>query len=277
MKLTVIVVLYNLKVEKSKTVQTLMKSSLFQSKYRNDVQFIIYDNSLERQNLDRKITNDVNISYKHDKRNLGIATAYNYAWEQAKKHSEWLLLLDHDTEITEEFATKLMTLNGDWKGIGAIVPKIEFNGTHISPVFSKSLRPLKTEPPSIGIQEEPVMAINSGSLINMDFLNQIGGFNVQFPLDYLDHWIFYELYRKGWKVYIQDITLNHDLSVMDYNSISLNRYKSILDSEVLFYSTYKKELQKEYKQQLLKRLLKQLVVVKNKRLALYTFSKLLKL
>ena len=46
------------------------------------------------------------------------------------------------------------------------------------------------ERPVEGVQNKAVMAINSGSLIKVSFLTEIGGFNGQFPLDYLDHWLF---------------------------------------------------------------------------------------
>jgi hypothetical protein len=121
------------------------------------------------------------------------------------------------------------------------------------------------------------MAINSGAVIRVAFLKEIGGFNEEFPLDYLDHWLFYEIYAKNYKTFVLDIYLHHDLSVMDYNSISLTRYKSILHSEFTFYKKYKRELFPEYRKQLFKRLLKQIITVKNKKIALYTLRMILSL
>ena len=74
----------------------------------------------------------------------------------------------------------------------------------VSPVFANILRPLKSEKPESGIQHTPVMAINSGAFIRVSFLDEIGGFNNQFPLDFLDHWLFHEIYANGKKVWVLD-------------------------------------------------------------------------
>jgi hypothetical protein len=115
------------------------------------------------------------------------------------------------------------------------------------------------------------MAINSGSLIRVSFLEKIKGFNNDFPLDYLDHWLFHEIFSNDYKVMVMESSLNHDLSVMNYENVSMNRYRSILDSEIRYYKNYKKELLPAYRIQLMKRLAKQLLLVKNKKIAAYTF------
>lgn len=276
MRLTVIVVLYKLKAEQSKTVKALLNSSLYEQAKNGNAQIILYDNSPEKQDL--HFVENANISYVHDNRNLGIAVAYNYGWQQARENnSDWLLLLDHDTALTEEYVQRISEHKVTEFNLGAVMPRITCNGTMISPVFSDSLSPLKVKSPKIGVQLVPVMAINSGSLISVEFLNQVGGFNEQFPLDYLDHWLFYKIYQQGWKSEVIDVTLEHDLSVMNYNQISLHRYMSILDSEILFYKKFKTELYKQYKRQLMKRVVKQVIMVKNKQIALYTIKKLLNL
>ena len=117
------------------------------------------------------------------------------------------------------------------------------------------------------------MAINSGALIRVEFLNIIGGFNEDFPLDYLDHWLFHEIYENGYKVRLLDLTLEHELSVMDYSRVSLARYQSILESEIKFFKNYQQDLYKAYRIQLAKRFLKQVLTVKNKKIALYTLRR----
>lgn len=275
MNTTIVMVLYNQKLEQSRTFQTLLKT-LFKSDIpRNKFQMIVYDNSPECQDIPKEYA-DL-LMYKHDSRNLGIATAYNYAWRTAKKNnSEWLLLLDHDTEITQPYIDVMFSLEGvDRAQIATVVPKVTCNEVMISPVFSGTLQPLKDARPGTGVQENPIMAINSGSVVNMEFLNQIGGFNEEFPLDYLDHWLFYKVYEQGYKVLVLDVTLEHELSVMNYDTVSLQRYRSILASELHFYKHYKKSVLKQYKRQLLLRTAKQLVFVKNKKIALHTLRQLL--
>ncbi|SDM70187.1 glycosyltransferase [Bacillus sp. OK048] len=276
MKMTMVVVFYRQKPEESKTVQTLKHTLLVNKDCLNEIEMIFYDNSPESQAISPSDYEGIHISYVHDPRNLGIAPAYNHAWTVAKENgSKWLLLLDHDTELTEDYFKQVLNLPELDRDVAAVVPKIVSENTMISPVFSHSLRPLQGERPTAGLQKQPVMAINSGSLISVPFLNEINGFNESFPLDYLDHWLFFEIYNHERMVWLVDVSLEHELSVMDYSRVSLKRYQSILDSEMNFYKKYKRDIYSSYRVQLVKRLLKQVVTVKNKKIAMYTFKRLL--
>ncbi|NMD68812.1 glycosyltransferase [Bacillus sp. DNRA2] len=272
MNTTIVMVVYKLKISESKTYQSL-KSILHKKSFSN-LSVIIYDNSPDAQSIPEQIEN-VNVIYKHDPRNIGIVTAYNFAFHYAKENgSDWLLLLDHDTALTEEYFNCLVSLNSINKDVAAVVPMITSESALISPVFSDRLRPLQGNKPVAGIQNTSVMAINSGALLKISFLTEISGFNEQFPLDYLDHWLFHQIYENGYKVMILDTVIAHELSVMDYANVSLKRYQSILDSEIRFYKEYKKDLLPAYKRQLIKRLLKQMLLVKNKKIAAYTLRRL---
>jgi GT2 family glycosyltransferase len=275
MKKTIVVVLYKQELENCKTFKTLKETLFTNELLLKDIELIIYDNSPVEQKINDQQYKNINMKYKHDGRNLGIATAYNYAWSIAKNNgSEWLLLFDHDTEVTDEYIKQVLDLNERDESVAGVVPKINSAHTMISPVYSDTLRPLQNKRPGEGIQVEPVMAINSGAMIRVSFINQIGGFNTNFPLDYLDHWLFYEIYAKGYKVRVLNVYLEHELSVMDYNTVSLERYKSIIDSEVNFYRSFKKELYNSFRIHLGKRFLKQILTVKNKQIAMYTLTKL---
>lgn len=276
MKITIVVVLYKLKPEDSKTFQALKQTLFLQKEQLNDIEIILYDNSPEINEFDYTEYEGIHISYHHDPRNFGIVTAYNFAWDYANSNgSKWLLLLDHDTELTTEYINEVISITALPKEVMAIVPKIRDGEKIISPMYSHSLRPLKEEIPLAGIQEQPVTALNSGTLIQVSFINEIGGFNTSFPLDFLDHWMFFEIYANGYKVMVLDITLEHELSVMDYRRVTLERYKSILTSEFNYYQNYKKELYSQFRLQLAKRFFKQILTVNNKKIAFYTLRMLL--
>jgi glycosyltransferase involved in cell wall biosynthesis len=275
METTIVIVVYKTLIEHSKTFRSFKEAIGGKNGLLEDISLVIYDNSPEEQYVDKLQIEGLEVTYKHDPRNLGIATAYNYAWSIAVGNgSKWLLLLDHDTELTISYVDQILNLPEFPSEVAAIVPKIISENKIISPVYSHSLRPLQEKRPLKGLQELPVMAINSGSIISMNFLNEVEGFNEKFPLDYLDHWLFYEIYATCRKVWLLDVTLEHELSVMDYSRVSLQRYQSILDSEIYFYKDYKKDLYPSYRMQLVKRLLKQLLVVKNKKIAMYTLKRL---
>lgn len=275
MRVTIVVVFYKQRIEESKTFSTLKQTLFKENRFLKDIEIILYDNSPEKQEFSPLPYEGVDVSYVHDPRNLGIGTAYNHAWKAAQDQgSEWLLLLDHDTELAQPYINEILQLPEYGEEIAAVVPIVFCDKQMISPVFSDSLRPLQEKRPNAGLQEKPVMAINSGALLRVRFLNEIGGFNQDFPLDYLDHWLFYEIYERGNKVWLLDAALEHELSVMDYSRVSLARYKSIIESEIKFYKNYKQELFQAYKIQLAKRFLKQIITVKDKRIAFCTLSRL---
>ncbi|KIO66311.1 hypothetical protein B4064_2274 [Caldibacillus thermoamylovorans] len=278
MYITAVVVLYKESITSSKSCSSLGEILLNNDDYRKQMNIVIYDNSPDPHELPANFSK-LDIEYVHDPRNLGISTAYNYGLKVANEYkSEWLLLLDHDTKLTKNFIDKILNSDNLNANIGAIVPVVGCNNDIISPVFSNTLQPLKVERPSIGIhKEEPIMAINSGSLINLSFLKEINGFNNEFPLDYLDHWLFYMIFDRGYCVQVIDEKIEHDLSVMDYSKVSLERYKIIANAERNFYQKYKTSMFNSYKKQLIKRLLKQILLVKNKKIALYTLRMLLSL
>lgn len=275
MKVTIIVVIYKQKIEECKTFQTLKKTLFLSNRNSENVNIIIYDNSPEKQEFSPDHYKGIRLSYFHDSRNKGVTTAYNYAYSLAvENESEWLLLLDHDTELTSEYVEQIMSIELKDLNIAAVVPKINSANQMISPVYSNSLRPLQGKKPNVGIQKDPVMAINSGSLVRVLFLNEIRGFNEEFPLDYLDHWLFHEIYMRGYQVWLLNVSLEHELSVMDYSRVSLKRYQSILESENKYYRYYQPDLYQHYRAQLAKRFIKQLLIVKNKKIALYTLFRL---
>nr|WP_295972277.1 glycosyltransferase [uncultured Bacillus sp.] len=278
MNITMVMVLYKQKPEESVTFQTLKQTLFNKGQSCSEIALVLYDNSPEKQLFSPLDYEGIHISYFHDARNLGIAEAYNFALSAAVENgSKWLLLLDHDTELTDAYIDHVLHLPEIPDDVAAVVPKINCENTMISPVYSHTLRPLTEMRPRLGLQEKPVMAINSGSLIKVSFLNELGSFNTEFSLDYLDHWLFFEIYRKGFKVLLLDITLEHELSVMDYERVSLDRYKNILDSEINFYKNYKKDLFSSYRTQLAKRFLKQILTVSNKKIAMHTLKKLVSL
>jgi GT2 family glycosyltransferase len=278
MKTTIVIVVYKAKLEESNTFKSLLAVLSKEQSLLKDITLVIYDNSPEKQKMP---VNDpqLSISYLHDPRNLGISTAYNFAYKLGLENkSKWLLLLDHDTTLNEQYVNAILNFDtSNQDQIAAVVPRIISNNIVISPVMCDTLLPLLEERPTPGIQNKPVMAINSGSLIRIDFLKEIGGFTEEFPLDYLDHWLFYKIYQCGYKTLMLDVELEHDLSVMDFGRISITRYRSILDSEIKFYKNYRVDLIHGYKKLLAKRFLIQALKERKLKIAAYTLRRLISL
>ncbi|MDH6364552.1 glycosyltransferase involved in cell wall biosynthesis [Enterococcus sp. PF1-24] len=267
-KITLILVIYQEKI-----AQLPIFSLLTAIANQNRFQVILYDNSPTAQ---ENPLSAENITYFHDASNPGLAKAYNYGWHKAQaNHSNALLLLDDDTEISLNYLEKLMKieLTAD---LGAIVPLIFAEETQISPVAAEDYISSNHQNLSAGKTSQRLMAINSGACIPLAVLNQIGGFNEAFPLDFLDHWFFWRLYQEKLAVEILDEKLQHQLSVLDYQQVSPQRYLSIVMAENLYYREYETTLQKRHRQQLFLRLLKQFLLVKNRKIWRITWQELTK-
>lgn len=266
--LVVVLVLYQKKLKD--TPNYLMFKDLL--KKNNCFKLFIYDNSLEKQ--EDELMNLGNVIYIHDKTNPGIAVAYNYAKQYLKEiDANWLLLLDHDTRLPEDYISKIFSLK-ESDEVAAYVPIVRVGDKQISPVYSSSYIGSKSQHPTLGLTAVPIMAINSGTILTAKTLSDIQLFSLDFPLDFLDHWLFWKLAQDGKKIMIMDETLEHDLSVLDYSTMTNQRYDSILSSETIFYSKYDKKNLEAYKRNLILRCLKQFFFVKNRQIWRRTYSEL---
>jgi GT2 family glycosyltransferase len=240
MNITAVVVLYQLLPDQSPTIASLVRSYARIRGNGPGLKLLVYDNSPRPQTLNLSLSFEHR--YVHDSLNGGLAAAYNCALDSDPGgESQWLLLLDQDSTLPDDFLEevfKALNLIGMDEGVAAVVPKILQRDRPISPALVKGgrVRPLKAPP--AGISRENLTAINSGALGRKTFLAEIGGFNRQFRLDYLDHWLFSEIGRRGKKVYVTGAVVVHDLSVGNEGPVSAGRYLSILRSETLFYREY---------------------------------------
>lgn len=253
----IVVVLYGVNYQESTTVNSL-KHLLSQNSYPELAQIILFDNSSKAfypSDLPTQFT------YVHSEENVGLAKAYNYALILSRGEIDWLMTFDQDTIVTAEYlAAMIKTQKQVSAEVVAIAPIVQSNAQQISPVASNTLRPLKEnriEPDQIYKQD--IMVINSGTVVKVAFLNQINGYNNEFPLDYLDHWLSWKIFAENKKIKIINTDLQHDLSVLDYQQVSLSRFQSILKAETIYFSKYQKKLAKTYARQLLLRVMKHLI------------------
>jgi hypothetical protein len=240
-----VIVLYKLLPSESATVTTLQASMANLRSGQGAIRVLLYDNTPGKRDPgplpDR-------VEYESAGHNAGLAVAYNRALNVAQSHGcSWLLLLDQDTALLCDFLGSLLKQVGEYEGdssVAALVPMVRSGDVVISPK-RVGFFGLEALPDSChGIQDMEVMSINSGSVIRCDFVRSVGGFNRSFWLDYLDHWLFRQIYATGRKVAIWNCTIEHSLSVQDYRrNIRIERYRSILAGESTFITTYKPKVQ----------------------------------
>ncbi|WP_421000465.1 glycosyltransferase [Carnobacterium maltaromaticum] len=274
MNYTIVMVLYEQTLEDSKTFQSLIRY-LPVYKNNNNITLLVFDNSVNLVNkVDKK---DIDYIYIKNEGNIGLAKSYNQATKYANlMKSEWMLLLDQDTELSKEYFETIFNIKKIPSTVVSCIPQIISNNKIISPILSVGLPKLQNELMEPGTYQD-LMAINSASLLKISFLNEIDGFNEEFSLDYLDHWLYLEINKRKKSIQVLDVVIKHELSVMDYNSISVERYQSILNSESNFYTNYSDLPNKVYKNRLILRSFKQFIKVKNKKIAMLTLKKYRKL
>ncbi|MFR3686117.1 MAG: glycosyltransferase [Enterococcus sp.] len=254
----VVIVLYNMTFSESPTIMSL--NELLASGAFPEIQkVLIFDNSessTRPEGLDKRFV------YHHSKANVGLAKAYNYALKNSNDNSEWLVTLDQDTTLTKAYLNELILNSSKLsERVVAIAPIIQDNEQQISPVRSDTLRPIHSElPQGDQVYSKNIMIINSGTALRIKFLNEIDGYNLLFPLDYLDHWLCWRIFVEEKQINILSNELQHTLSVLDYaNHMNLYRYQAILSAEKCYYSLYNTQLLPQYRRQLLLRGCKQIL------------------
>lgn len=238
-----VLVIYNRSIEESETFRSLLRNYAHTPDAFRGVKLLIYDNSAQAHEV--AVPVPFEWEYVHDEGNRGLAVAYNRGWKEAVRTScRWLLLLDQDSSLPDEF---MQTLAGDVAGVdsdsrvAAVVPKMRSGRSIFSPArvrYGGIIKPIDRQHEGICLFDN-AYAIGSGCTIRVAFLTAIGGFNETFWLDCLDRWLFLMIGRRGGRVYVSRSIVEHELSVMDYDGLMTEeRYRSILEYEAFFMESY---------------------------------------
>jgi glycosyltransferase involved in cell wall biosynthesis len=236
---TVVIVLYRMEPARSPAFQSVMAARTMLDANLGDVHVLLWDNSPAAS-----VGPDLpeGVVYFPDISNSGLATAYNRAIEWAsQKRSEWLLTLDQDTAVPDDFFVKMAAAawaSTRYAGIGAIVPQIAAGGRQLSPnYFQFGAIPRWYRTGYVGVPKESVFAFNSGAMLKVAALKQVGGYDPRFWLDDSDAMIFSKLHEHGKRVYVAgDIQVEHEFSMKDMQKrMSPERYRNALFAETAFW------------------------------------------
>ncbi|MEQ3591004.1 glycosyltransferase [Bacillus albus] len=219
-----IIVIYNRKITDAPTYNEMKKIAAMRKGLFEKV--FIFDNSIDEEvrewNKELVISqNDKTMQYITENKNIGLAEAYNSILTRINKESpkknNWFLVTDQDTDITLEFLTAFSENIHDNPSIGAYVPRIFGKSHMISPLkVNRTFWGDSFDLPSVepkGFLNDRHTAINSCSIFNVNALNKIGGFSEKFPIDYLDHHTYHQLWKNQYSCYCLDVEIKHDLSL----------------------------------------------------------------
>lgn len=237
--LLAVIVLYKMRLEDSIALRTLREAAHTLSAPLS-LQILVYDNSPAMQI--GEFPQD--LLYIRSEQNLGLAAAYNEACRIAREiPADWLLTLDQDTTIPPHFLSKLAPIldriAGDAR-VAAVVPRLVEGERTLSPhwfacdIFRRLFPTAFT-----GIPERSVYAFNSGSTFRVTALEQIGGYNELFWLDYSDAYLFRQFHFHGFRMFVAgDLILQHELSVLNASTrMSDARFQNIVEAGCAFFDT----------------------------------------
>lgn len=236
-----VVVLYKVAPEDSAALAGLLGALAQDRATANAVRLLVYDNSPQAQNWQPPA--NVHALYIHDIANGGLLAAYQRALIEAQQNgAPWLLLLDDDTQVTDDFMQMQLQMTSELAArpdIAAVVPRLRSGGIVRSPHgpvgWRQSPLPLHRDGPA------PVgaTAFNSGAMLRRSAIEAVGGFPGNYPLDYLDHAMFARLARAGYRLWVLPVTLDHPMTWDDPSGeMGYDRFARVLATEQRFHREY---------------------------------------
>jgi GT2 family glycosyltransferase len=235
-----VIVLYKMTAAQSPAFTSLMTAKAALSRGQK-LQVYLFDNSPE----DAEPTSiPEGVLYEKSEQNVGLAAAYNRALKIADAEGHrWLLTLDQDTILGPDFLSQIgeqaVELEGDHL-IAAIVPRLSDSGIAISPFRVKNFGDEYLSYPFTGFLDGETGALNSGALIRVSALEQIGGYDPYFWLDYVDSCVFRKFHLNGKRIFVAgNIQIEHELSLLHRKGLKPERFRNFLQAESAFCDLYR--------------------------------------
>lgn len=238
-----VVVLYRTPFAGSKTLAGLAQAFADDPSLTQQLDVLVWDNGAEVQQ-ERGLP--FAFTYQHSPVNEGVSGGYNAAIRMAAQRGcGWLLLLDDDTSLTEEFLRGILSHAARIAGeeqVGAVVPLLYAGTFCMSPRLWRFARHVPLPQPAAAYTEQrSIFAANSGTLMRVRALETIGGYNSRFWLDYSDIDVFHRLREHGFFVRIAgDLRLEHEMAMLDYDRrMTPGRFATFLAAEGDFMDLYR--------------------------------------
>lgn len=183
--------------------------------------------------LDEKTRNELLFVWDNSQNNIMLSGAYNkgldYAIQNKKK---WIVLLDQDTKVTQQYIDSISEISNEYDVYAPLLKNQ--SGKQLSPVWYDCSKGPFGHLSTKESEKKICSAFNSGVILKADLVKSLGGFNPDFPLDYLDFWLFYKLSKSNAKIKIMNVELQHNLSVESADYTSKERYLLLLSAERKF-------------------------------------------
>lgn len=169
-----------------------------------------------------------------DPSNGGTAAADEAASALAGRMGcEWVLLLDQDTIVPDDYLVKAGEAAARPDRPGILAPIVRHDGILISPAEMKVTG--RVVPRADADRTGHLTAIASGLMLRQADLAPVLPLPSALWLDFVDHWILVKMRQNGTKSAVIDTVLAHDLSIFKPTEMSTGRMIGILDAESWFH------------------------------------------
>jgi GT2 family glycosyltransferase len=245
-KILIVVVRYRTLLENSETIQTLSACLRRDAELASDFSILVWDNTPISQSVSGL---PIQIEYRHSDDNVGVSGAYNYAMGLAEQRGfSWLLLLDQDTVLTPGFlaamhgyASRLETN----ETIAAVAPTMLMGNIPVSPKIMSRWGGSKDPAPGFeGPVFQELIIMNSGMLLRVSALRRIGGYSMDFWLDFSDRYVCHMLAKHKYGAWLAgEQRLQHNISIMGgEGATSIGRYENLMGAQDAYFAQYKSVL-----------------------------------
>lgn len=239
----IVVVRYGMPLEESPTMRTLGARLAEVDAPEQKFRTLVWDNTPIGQTVPAF---PFPVEYRHSDVNVGVSGAYNYAMEAAARHGcSWLLLLDQDSTLPAGFLRAIFEharrLEAE-KTIAAVAPTVLMCGVPVSPKIMSRWGGAKDPVPAFqGPVYEELIIMNSGMLLRVSALRQIGGYSMDFWLDFSDRYVCHMLAEQGYGAWVAgELRFDHHVSSMaGAEATSMARYETLMGAQDAYFSQYK--------------------------------------
>jgi len=241
MDILAVIVCYKTSLSESLTLRGFVDTVHVNPRLLDNMHILIWDNSPQPI---AKLDLPFPAEYRHSAQNMGVSGAYNGALPVAESiGASWMLLLDQDTTVTEIFLTHMMKYAAQLAPhaeIAAIMPTVRMGEVIVSPremIFNSNR--IYSGPSGIATGE--LIGANSGMFIRVEALRSIGGFSLDFWLDFSDLYVLHQFFLRGLHVWrAADVELEHSISILDYDNLMPPwRYANFIGAEGAYNDLYK--------------------------------------
>ena len=219
-KILAIIVLYQVPLTDSITIQSLNKSL---KKHNAVLDLFVYDNSpISLYSKTNFVFESFRVHYISNPKNGGISLAYNIGAEYAEQlNKQWLFLLDDDTDFSENsIGNYLKAINTIGEKIYLFAPYLYQTPSNIlaSPSYSFFRRGFISKGFKSGqhLIKHRIM-FNSGLCVKLNAFKKIGGYNEKVRMYGSDYAFIYR-YKRAYKYfYLLPIKAIHNSSLNNLN------------------------------------------------------------